>query len=132
MKYQEIKAAAEAKTNQLIIDCKVFFAFSDKQFDENKTPLHEGEKYVRMFGGGFIPKFQVEKFNQGMEDISAWRKAEIKKYKQQDEQIKYELYNHECFYTGDPQPVVDLLPDVPKERILAVYRQERPRANANL
>ena len=125
MKYQEIKAEAEKRLSTLLTECGVFWAFSNEQFEQNKTPLKEGEKYVSIGMGGYMPKGNIQAFSQGNKDLAAWQKAEIKKYKQQDEQIKYELYNHECFYTGDVERVCELLPDVPKDRILKVYHEER-------
>ena len=132
MKYQEIKAEHEKKMSALLTECLVFWAFSNQQFDENKTPLKEGEKYVSIGGGGYMPKSKVEAFKKGMDELDKWERNEIKRYKQQDEQIKSELYNHECFYVGDPSAVYDLLPEYSKERILKVYKGEFKTAVANL
>lgn len=123
MKYQEIKSESEKKRNQLITECSVFFAFSNEQFAANKTPLQDGEKYASIGAGGYMPKSKVNAFLNGLDEISAWEKAEIKKYKQIDECIKYELYNHECFYTHDLTDVFRILP-YDNKRILDVYNQE--------
>jgi len=40
----EIKAEKETKVSELIKKCLMFFAFSNEQFAENKTPLQEGEE----------------------------------------------------------------------------------------
>lgn len=125
MKYQEIRAEKENRLSSLLAECKVFFAFSTQQFDENKTPLQEGEKYVSIGGGGYMPKSKVETFKKGLADLDTWCSGELEKYKLQDEHIKYELYNHECFYMGDPQTVCDLLPMYDHARILKVYQSER-------
>ena len=42
----EIKKEYEEKRTEFFKDCGLFWAFSNKQFFENKTPLQEGEKYV--------------------------------------------------------------------------------------
>lgn len=128
MKYQEIKTEYEARLNTLLAECLVFWAFSNEQFQQGKTPLQEGEKYVSIGAGGYLPKSKVSKLNEGMKELKAWERNEIKKYKQQDEQIKYELYNHECFYVGSPSEVYDLLPQYSKDRILKVYQGERKNA----
>jgi hypothetical protein len=128
MKYQEIKKEHEAKLNTLLTECLVFWAFSNQQFEEGKTPLQEGEKYVSIGAGGYMPKSKVEQFRKGMDDLKTWERNEIKKYKQADEQIKYELHNHECFYTGDITDVCHLLPQYSKERISKVYQAERKNA----
>ena len=129
MKYQEIRSESEKKRNQLIIDCNVFFAFSNEQFAEGKknNPIAEGEKYVSIGAGGYMPKSKLNDFLTGLDNISRWEKSEIKKYKEIDEYIKYELYNHECFYTGDLTDVYQILP-YDNKRILKVYNEEKRNA----
>jgi hypothetical protein len=109
--YHEIKEEASNKLSVLLKDCKVFFAFSEEQFSENKTELKEGEKYVSIGAGGYMPKSYVKDFIQGQKDIEAWRKSEVKKGKQQEAQILYELNNYECFYTGDIEDAFEVLKD---------------------
>lgn len=128
MKYQEIKSESEKKRNALVTECSVFFAFSNEQFTANKTPLQEGEKYISIGAGGYMPKSRVKAFMDGLDLISTQEKAEIKRYKQQNEQIKFELYNYECFYTGNLTDAYRALPYKP-ERILKVYNEERKNAN---
>ena len=102
MNYPEIKKEVENKQTILFKECKLFWAFSNEQFVQNKTELQEGEKYVSIGGGGYMPKSSVEIFTKGMKEIEAWKKAEVKKNKDgQEEQILYELNNHEAFYTQD-------------------------------
>lgn len=116
MKYQEIKSESEKKRNALITECNVFFAFSNKQFAENKTPLQEGEKYVSIGAGGYMPKSKVKAFMDGMDAIAAWEKEAIKAEKDNKEaHILYELRNHECFYIGDIEDVVNFLPYTKKD-----------------
>lgn len=125
MKYQEIKAAREAKQSELFTACRLFFAFSNKQFEEGKTPKAEGEKYVHIGAGGYLPKSQVDNFINGMEALNKWERAEIKRHKQADEEIRFELANHECYYTGDPSTVIELLPNYDPQRIINVFNTER-------
>jgi hypothetical protein len=106
--YQNIKKEKEKMTTELFEKCGVFFAFSDKQFDENKTPLKEGEKYVSIGGGGYMPKGSIKAFEEGMKAINSYGKQKVKKGNLQETEILYELQNHECFYTGDISDVVDL------------------------
>ena len=70
MKYQEIKTEHETRLNALLTECLVFWAFSNQQFQENKTPLQEGEKYVSIGVGGNMPKSKVDQFNQGMKILA--------------------------------------------------------------
>ena len=108
VEYQNIKKEKEKMTTELLEKCGVFFAFSDKQFDENKTPLKEGEKYVSIRGGGYMPKGSIKAFEEGMKAINSYGKQKVKKGNLQETEILYELQNHECFYTGDISDVVDL------------------------
>lgn len=125
MSYTEIRNEAETKRNQLFKDCGLFFAFSNKQFEENKTPLHENEKYVSIGHGGYLPKSKVETFLNGMEEISKWEKLQIKKQKQAKyEHIVFELSNHECFYTNDISEACAVLP-YPNKDILKVFLKEK-------
>ena len=55
--YPEIRQVAEVKRTELYTNCGLFFAFSNEQFTENKTPLKEGEKYVSIGAGGYLPNF---------------------------------------------------------------------------
>jgi hypothetical protein len=108
VEYQNIKKEKQKMTTELFEKCGVFFAFSDKQFDENKTPLKEGEKYVSIGGGGYMPKGSIKAFEEGMKAINSYGKQKVKKSNLQETEILYELQNHECFYTGDISDVVDL------------------------
>ena len=70
----EIKSEKETKVSELIKNCLMFFAFSNEQFEQNKTPLQEGEKYVHLFAGAYMPKGQVDNYLNGMEAINKWYK----------------------------------------------------------
>ena len=97
----ELKTMQEEKVNQLIKEVSMFFAFSTQQFKDNKTPLKEGEKYVHLGAGCYIPKGQVDNYLNGMDSIRKWFKAEVKATKgMRKENIKYQLSNHEAWYTG--------------------------------
>ncbi|MCE7039189.1 hypothetical protein [Dyadobacter sp. CY312] len=91
----------EQKVSALIAECGVFFAFSKKQFEENKTPLQDGEKYREVLGGGFVPSSKYERLRTGLDEIENWYNTTIKDGGLLDAQILYELCNHECFYTGE-------------------------------
>ena len=75
---QQIKDERQAKLDSLMTDCGVFWAFSDTQFNENRTPLKEGDKYVSMGMGGYMPKSKVDSFNAGMDSINKKYKADVK------------------------------------------------------
>lgn len=107
MKYPEILKQEEAKHTELFKATGLFWAFSNEQFEKNKTPLQEGDKYVSIGAGGYLPKSNCAAFAKGMKDITKWKKEAIKAHKLKDAQILYDLQNYECFYTCDISPVVE-------------------------
>lgn len=106
---QQIKKEKQEKYNRLLTECGVFFAFSDEQFQKNKTPLQEGEKYASIGAGGYMPKSKADALKNGMKLIEREHKEAIKSSKQRKENILYELHNHEAFYTGDIEDTLSAL-----------------------
>lgn len=124
MTIEEIKKEAQNKFSALFEECGVFFAFSNEQFEENKTPLQEGEKYVSMGAGGYMPKSKVEDYLNGSAEITKWEKSEIKKEKDGVEKhILHELYNHECFYVNSIEDVLWL--PYPRKKIMDVFNKNK-------
>lgn len=110
MNIQDIKKQQQSKYDTLLTECGVFWAFSNEQFAANKTPLKEGEKYVSIGAGGYMPQGNVDKYLQGSKDIKKWYSATIKATKNaRRDNIVYELANHECYYTGDIQEAINAL-----------------------
>ena len=77
-----LKRYRELKDEQSNVDTKkydVFFAFSNKQFEEGLKsirPLSDGEKFVRIGGGGFATKDGAKRLFEFYESINAKIKAE--------------------------------------------------------
>ncbi len=124
--YFDIKNEEQERTNKLLEDCKVFWAFSKEQFNKNKTKLKKGETYTNIGAGGFCESSQVDKMIAGHKEIEKWRKEELKKMKlKKNKAIKYELNNFECFCSGDITPVVELFEGIYTEKeILKVYNNK--------
>lgn len=121
----DIKEEQQDRQTALFKECGLFFAFSEAQFIENKTPLQEGEKYVSIGAGGYLPKSKIKQFADGMKDIEKWYKIECKATKEMKRQhIAYELANYECYYTGDISAALSVLP-YPKKDVVNVYMEER-------
>jgi hypothetical protein len=128
--YQELKNLQEEKMSALIKECRVFFAFSEKQFEESKTPLQEGEEYKSLRSGGYIPANSVPAWIEGLKRNNQWFDEQLKENNLEEEEILYELYNHECFYTGDPEAVFDMFEGrYTQDQIWVVYYKHRAAAN---
>lgn len=122
----DLKERKENKVSELIKDCSMFFAFSTEQFHENKTPLQEGEKYVSLGAGTYMPKGKVDTYLNGIKAINKWYKAAVKDNKLRKENIIYELNNHEAFYTYDIESTLDALgSDYTEQEVRQVFNAER-------
>lgn len=136
MKYIEIKNKKQEDTNKLFETLGVFWAFSNKQFEEGyakaKLSMAEGEKLVDIGAGGYIPKHNVEALLEGIKEIEDNFKASIKEAKAREEHILYELNNHEAFYTGTIEDAKEALgEDYTDEEILAVYKKYKAQKYIN-
>jgi len=110
--YTELKSEREEKTGALITDCKMFFAFNAEQFKEGSEKLPEDSGAIVSIGmGGYMPKANVHKFDKGNAALKAWFEAEIKANKLEEEEIRYELANHEAWYTWDITDTMAVLGD---------------------
>ena len=126
----ELKNERENKNSELFDKVGLFFAFSNEQFQTNKTPLKEGEKYVSIGAGGYLPKGNVDAFLKGMEEIGKWYKGEVKSNKAEEKEIVYELHNHECFYTNDITDVVEMFAGTyTEEQITKIFYKELQKVN---
>lgn len=122
----EIKAEKQLKVDAIIKNSLMFFAFSNDQFNENKTQLQEGEKYVSLGAGCYMPKSKVEGYLKAMKEVNQWFKATVKENKARTQHIAYEINNHEAYYTGDIEDAMSALgSDYTKKEVLAVYNVER-------
>ena len=122
MNLSEIKNEEQSKVDQLMKDCKIFFAFSHDQFEKGKTKLRENEKYISLGAGGYMPEGYFLKFIEGMDEIKKWKTNEIKKGNLEEAEILDAFENFECFYTGDLTDAFEIFSDkYSKEQIRNVY-----------
>jgi len=106
----------------------VFFAFSQKQLAEGKK---EGIEYVNGGGGMIIPKANKEKFEAELSE-SVNKIIEFdKEHNTKESIIIGELYNYECFYTGDINGAIDALYGYgyTNQEIYDVYIKELPNSD---
>lgn len=116
-KQQLLQQYSKNYTEENYFKDNVTFAFSQKQLEEAMQKLGAKDKteLTSLFGYGDLCLKSKAK------DIFLWvmnRETEKKKWlknlstEEKNIIIEYELYNHECEYTWDIEPVVDLFKDV--------------------
>lgn len=86
----------QSKQTELFNKYGVFFAFSQKQFEEQKKP---DTKYVSLDGGMIAPKDSYRKFLKEFENTMVKAKIEYLKQYSKKDIIWFELANHEAGYT---------------------------------
>jgi len=121
MKY--LSDYTELAQTELFERLGIFFAFSNKQFDEGKK---EGVKYCSLGAGTICPAGKVKEF---LDSIDLIVKAGIQRDLAENGRegvILRELANHECYYTGDISDCVDKLEDygITADEIRPVFNRE--------
>ena len=118
----DLKKAKDEAISKAIKDHKVFFAFSNEQFEKSNTELQPTEKYVRLQDDGFIPELQFNSFIKEMVKVQDDFKKAVEENNLKEKHIIYELQNYECFYTMDPTEAINALSDFYSEKeILEVF-----------
>lgn len=125
MKY--LSNYTEEAMSKLWEETGAFFCFSDDQFNSQRK---EGIEYVSLGAGLVSPKDKIRQVIEGMDRV---RTEGIKKDKEENGKeniIKRELYNYECFYTGDYSDAVSALTEYgySEEDVKEGYRKERENA----
>lgn len=91
------------------ISKNVFFAFSQEQFNDglkkfNIDPENKEEiknKLHKYIGGGFILIESEKEEKRIIKKRNKVQRKYLSKFKNLVDALKYEMYNHECGYTGD-------------------------------
>lgn len=129
MTYAELKKTRQAKYDELFNAIGLFWAFGEDQFaaGKAKNPVTEGHKYVSIGMGGYFSGQYRKAYHDGMDALDAWEKqakAELKESRAESANaILYELNNHEAFYTGEFDEVVEIFKGVyTREEIRKVYK----------
>lgn len=102
----EIKKEQEEKLSALFKELGIFFAFSQEQFDSHKK---EGVTYVAGDLGMILPKENVKAFYDRHGKLIDEEIAQLKANVPLDDFIRHELWNHECFYTGNYGEIFELV-----------------------
>ena len=108
---------------KLFGECGAFFAFNQKQFNEQKQ---EGVAYSAPGAGIICPKNMVMTLVEGLEAIHIGGIKQDIAENGIDAIIHRELGNHECWYTGSISACVDALEGygITVEQVREVYRAE--------
>jgi hypothetical protein len=119
---QEVQRAKQLAMDELFEQLGVFFAFSSKQFDDAKTPLAEGDKYVQFANGSFVPKSNYDKLVAGFDAAEATMREQINANDLGEDEVLAELENQEAFYTGSIESTMEALgDDYSREFVKSVY-----------
>ena len=108
--YKEAKKEYDEKYNKEFNKTGVFWAFNNKQFEENKTHKNVPDnEYLSIGAGGYIHKSNKEKLDNFYKVIAPKLKKEFTNSININDLIDYELANHECYYTYDYSEVIYLI-----------------------
>ena len=131
--YQELKKEYQANQDALADKHLIFFAFNNNQFDEGKAKIGitDNKDLVSIGAGGYMPKKEADAYFEASSRLYKEFKSTIKANKEAKEgAILYELYNHEAFYTGRLDEVIEKFDGVyTKDDIQAVYKKHYQNAN---
>ena len=111
----------EAQT-ALFKELGVFFAFSDKHFEEKKKPL---TLYMNMGQGMVAPIVNADEVRRRLSEIYQAGIAADLAENGKEAIIRRELNNYECGYSQDITPCVDALVDydITEEEIMTQFRE---------
>lgn len=89
----------------------MFFAFSEKQFEEGmqKLGVTDTKSLFRIPGDGFIRKSDYEEFSSLLDRLDSEMKEALQDREFLIEAIEYELSNHEYGYTYNHEPALRAL-----------------------
>ena len=121
MKY--LSDYTQEKQTQLFEETGAFFAFWQKQFDEQRK---EWVIYVSLDGGLLVPKDRAKEFVDRLHGIG---KTGIRLDIEEnwiEWIIKRELWNHEAYYTGDIESTCHALDGygITREQVHSVFRNQ--------
>lgn len=96
----------EAQAKEILERNNAFYAFSNKQFDEQKK---EGINYISLGYGLIVDETKAESYIEEIAELAKKKTEWELANNTREEIIWYELANHECQITGSYQEVVALL-----------------------
>jgi len=130
--FNKYRQEYEKEYNKELKKTGIFWAFDNKQFEENKTHKDAPDnEYLFIKSGGYIHKSNKFKLDYFLNvTLPKLKREYISKIKMED-LIAYELENHECYYTGNIRDAVEAVYDyyeLPKNeiinKVLEVYNKK--------
>ena len=114
--------------SELFKKTNTIFAFSNKQFDEQKK---EGVTYVNMGRGMLTDERYVEDVINGFTEILNQAIAQDLEENGKEGVILRELANHEAYYTGEIDDTYEELKkyDITEEEIMKMFRNKNAKLN---
>ncbi len=127
MNVRELKEDYTNKYNEELSKCGVFFAFSNEQFDKNKTYKEDSDsEYYSLGIGAYINEKDLPKYEHFNKVIAKELKKDFITKVDRKDYILYELLNHECFYTNEIEEAFEVLQgyyeDITIEEVKKVYK----------
>lgn len=123
MTIEQIHEEHQKKLSAMFEEFGVFFAFSKQQFEQSRKA---GIEYVSGFADMIIPKDNVKLVGQRLKLIHEEVTTLMREHIPMEKYILYELHNHEAFYTGEMDDVLELAksyyPDCTLDDVYKVYR----------
>lgn len=108
--YEKEREIYSKKYDEELSKTGIFFAFSEKQFKENQIPKEAPlNDFLSCGMGGYIHKSNTKKLDDFYNITEKQLKKDFLSKITIESMIEYELINHECFYTGEPLSIVDLI-----------------------
>lgn len=109
-KFNELYEEFTNKKNEELSKTGIFYAFTNAQFDENKTHKNaQDNEYLAIGAGAYIHKENKIKLDNYFKNIVPKLQQEFTQKINIDDLIDYELINHECWYTGDWFEIVPII-----------------------
>jgi hypothetical protein len=112
----------EAKQTQLFKETGTFFAFSDRQYEEQ---VDKSKTYVYMGAGMYtLKKFAIDQIEKHYQIYKDSIKEDIKE-NGKDGIILREILNYESYYTNDLTETIEALKDYPftEDDISHIYQK---------
>lgn len=114
------------KLTKLINEVGAFFAFGSIQLEEAlKKHNYKKEDLTSVGYGMIMPKANVKTYTEKSKKLKKWFNNKISKL-DANEIIRYELNNHECYYSGEIGEAMPILSEYgfTPEQVLTVFHNK--------